>query len=319
MHFDQEKIDIERAALDIEQSALDVKRASLDAEQAKLDVLQNALSSKDRLNKVLGYGKHQTSNKYVCFLPFHGEFGWYIRTFVKRVQGYNHSNKIVCTKKGHECLFPSSSKFYYDWKDITDDIKAGIINNKEEENIKDKIREFFATDDICFLSASETSWEEKTSLADNIFIPKSVHNLGLKVDIVIAPRNRVVDAHRNWTKENWQLVVNGLVEKNITVGVCGTAATSFELDNISCKSYDHIDVDSDVEMMNNAKLVITQESGLQYLSFLCQRPTFCIDHYLKDFGSDLHRNLEVPFKEANHVWHNPHLLINEIISFLNSQ
>jgi hypothetical protein len=213
-------------------------------------------------------------------------------------------------------LFPSASSFYYDWKDIEDGIKVGILVNDKEE-IKNKIKELYQTDDIHFLSSSETSWGEKALLSNHTFIPKSLHNLGLTCDVVFAPRNRTVDAHRNWTQENWQYVVNGLISKDISVGVCGTYDTSFHLDGIACKSYEHIDVDSDVEMMNNAKLIITQESGLQYLAFMCERPTFCIDHYHKNHGSDMHRNPNVEFREVSYVWSKSGKLIQEIVDFLN--
>jgi len=172
------------------------------------------------------------------------------------------------------------------------------------------------TDDIYFLSPSETSWEEKETLANNVFIPQSLNNLNLKVDVAIAPRNRTVDQHRNWSQQNWQILVNKLTNNNLTVGACGSKNSSFILENILYKSYDYTDVDSDVEIMNNAKVVIVQESGLQYLSFLCQRPTFCIDHYLKDFGSDLHRNYNIMFKELKHLWNAPELIADEIINFI---
>lgn len=272
--------------------------------------------NQERLNRILGLGDYSPKNKYVCFLPFRGEFGWYIQTFVKRIHGYNHNNKIVCTKRGHECLFPSAQQFYYDWQDVEDKSKAGILTNTDEEILKKKIIEHMQTDDIYFLSPAETGWEEKESLSNKIFIPQSLHNLGLKADVVIAPRNRVIDAHRNWTQDRWQTVVDELKQQNITVGMCGTKNTSFPLENIVYKSYEHIDVDSDVELINNAKLVIVQESGLQYLSFLCQKPTFCIDHYLRDFGSDLHRNPDIPFKEVKYVWNDPKLLAKEIEDFI---
>lgn len=270
--------------------------------------------SPDRQNMILGRQNYATSTKYACFLPFRGEFGWYIQTFVKRVQGYNHPNKIVCTKLGHECLFPTAQNFYYDWQDVKDGTKAGITTNEDEDILKRKIIEIYGTDDITFLSPKQTSWEEKASLASCVFIPQSLHNLGLKTDIVIAPRNRTMDPHRNWKQENWQLVVDELVGRNYTVGVCGARETSFPLEKISHCSYHHIDVDSDVEMMNNAKLIICQESGLLYLSFLCCRPTFVIDHYLHD--SDQHRNLSIPFKTIPYTWGNPMTLVEETLRFL---
>jgi hypothetical protein len=271
----------------------------------------------EKLNKVLGLNEHKPPNKYVCFLPFIGEFGWYIQTFVKRIHGYNHSNKIVCTKKGHECLFPSAQQFYYDWKDVDDNIKMGILSNIDENVVKNKIIDYMQTDDIFFLSPSETSWEEKETLANITFIPQSLHNLGLKTDVVIAPRNRVVDARRNDKQENWQILVNELLQKNISVGVCGAANSSFNLDNIKHKSYDHIDVDSDVELINNAKLAIVHESGMQYLSFLCEKPTFCIDHYLGE-SSNLHRKPSVIFKELKYFLGSPKKLVDEIMAVINS-
>ena len=79
-----------------------------------------------RYSKVLGLGEHQPKTEYVCFLPWWGEFGWYIMNHVKRVHGYNHSKKIVCIKFGHECLFPSAHDFYYDWPVVPDIKKAGV-------------------------------------------------------------------------------------------------------------------------------------------------------------------------------------------------
>ena len=274
--------------------------------------------NQERLKKVLGLEPYQTNNRYVCFLPFRGEFGWYLMTFVKRVQGYNHTNKIVCIKSGHEALFPTASNFFYDWKDCLDNEKAGIFTNQDEELIKNKIINFMGTDDIHFVSSSETSWEEKDSLSNNTFIPKPCHNYidNFVVDICLCPRKREVDAHRNWTKEKWQTVVNILNANNITTAICGTKDTSFNLENVKYKSYDYIDVDTDIKLMLNSKLVIVQESGLQYLSFLCERPTFCIDHYHKDYGADLHRNKNVAFKALTNVWENPNQLVVEIKHFL---
>ena len=42
--------------------------------------------------------KYQPKTKWVCFLPWASEFGWYVMNHVKRVHGYNHPNKIACIK-----------------------------------------------------------------------------------------------------------------------------------------------------------------------------------------------------------------------------
>ncbi len=251
-----------------------------------------------------------------CYLPWRGEFGWMIMCFVKKFHADPYPNKIICCKPGHECLYPTASGFFYDWQDVPDSQKAGVYEVTDEELIKAMVIEKYPNQEIEFVPLSEVGWHNKHDFAQYTFIPQSKHNLGLKADVIITPRNRLMDPQRNWTKENWQLVVNGLCHSGISVGVCGAADSSFDLQNIAFKSYDHIDVDSDVEMMNNAKLVVTQESGMQYLSFLCQRPTFCIDHYHADWGSNQHRNMNIKFSNPTYVWGNPALLVDDVISFL---
>lgn len=252
---------------------------------------------------------------YKCYLPWRGEFGWMIMCFVKKFHADSSSNKIICCKRGHECLFPTATDFFYDWEDIPDSQKAGVSDVTDEVNLMEKIKKWFplSNDQIDFVHLSEVGWHNKHDFAQYTFIPQSKYKIGLKTDIVIAPRKRTIDIHRNWAQENWQLVVDMLNDQGITVGVCGSSESSFDLKNVKYKSYDYIDVDSDVELMNNARLVITQESGLQYLSFLCQRPTFCIDHY---HNTDMHRNLDVPFKHLKNVWGEPEKLVEEVISFL---
>lgn len=266
------------------------------------------------LNQILGLGKFQPINKICCFLPFIGEFGWYVMTYVKRFNAFNHNNKIVCCKRGHECLFPTASGFYYDWQDIDDSGKAGIISNSAEDVIKSNFSKLH--DDVYFISPSEMSWDEKTTLAPYGFTPKPKNSHSFIVDIVIAPRNRIIDAQRNWTFDKWQAVVDAIVAKGITVAVCGTKSTSFDLSNVKYKSWDYIDVDTDVELMNTAKLIIVQESGLAYLSYLCKRPTILMDHP-HEIGA-LHRDSAVFYQNVN-AWHDPQILINRIVKYMDGQ
>ncbi len=244
------------------------------------------------IRKLLGVGEFKPVNTHVCFLPFRGEFGWYLMTYVKRFHAFNHENKIACIKHGHECLFPSAKHFFYDWGDILDNKKAGIIPMQDGETIKRKVKQQFGTDDIYFSSPTDAGWPEKTSLSGHTFIPKNINSFGLNVDVAITPRFRKIDILRNFPKEYWQYIVDGIVKEGYTVGVCGQKDTSSNLKNITHKAFEHIDVDSDVEIMNNAKVVISQESGLLYLSFLCKRPTLVIGYY---HHLDMHRDLSIPF------------------------
>lgn len=257
---------------------------------------------------------------YTCYLPFRGEFGWYLLAFIKMVYSNHSPNKIVCIKHGHECLFPDTKEFYYDWQDISDDLKGGAVATNDEEEIKNRIIQKYPNDNITFISHIEIGWHNKHDFAQYSFLPQNRVVNNLKTNIVIAPRKRNVDSFRNWTKENWQYVVNKMVQAGLTVGMCGNKETSFDLENIAYKSYDYTDVDSDVEMLLNSQLVVCQESGIQYLSFLCKRPTICIDYYGSiDLQQDLHRDALVPYKSAPHVWSNPQLLVDEILYFMQNK
>lgn len=248
------------------------------------------------------------------YLPFLGEMGWYLMTFVKAIYS-DPSPKIVCCKKGHESLFPNALGFYYDWQDIQDSHKAGIHPDfSHEERLKEHLLTLYP--DAEFISPSRHGWHDRHDYAQSTFKPKSLLPHDLKADIVITPRKRQMDANRNWTQENWQFVVDQVNLLGYTVAVCGSQDTSFRLQGIKFNSWDYVDVDSDVELMNNARLVVTQESGLQYLSFLCERPTFCLGNYMGDLGSDLHRPMHVPFKALTYCWENPELLVNEIEFFM---
>ena len=249
-----------------------------------------------------------------CYLPWRGELGWMIMCFVKKFHADPSLDKIICCKPGHECLFPSASHFFYDWQDIPDSQKAGVAQVTDEESIKEKVIAQF-TKDIEFIPLSEVGWHNKHSFAQHTFIPQPKNVLDFKVDVVITPRHRQIDVLRNWNCANWQVIINELAKRNITVGVCGTKDTSCQLQHVLHKSYDHIDIDSDVEMMNNAKIVVTQESGLQYLSFLCKRPTICVGHYHGDMGADLHRDTNVFFKNPSA---DPMLVVRDVLAYLES-
>lgn len=230
-----------------------------------------------------------------AYLPFYGEFGWYLMLHVKRFHADPHPDKLACIKPGHECLFPTAKHFFYDWQDIGDPFKMGVSHqeNLEKAAIAKMESQFGHIDS--FVSTVNDGWNNKHDYAKFTFIPQAKHNHQLSVDVVVCPRNRKIDTHRNMPNRFWQDLVDKLVENKYTVGVCGKRETSLYLGNVKYNSFDYIDVDSDVELLNNAKLVIGQESGMQYLTFMCQRPYICVDHYHHAHGADLYRAPDVWF------------------------
>lgn len=272
----------------------------------------------ENYKKVLGLDEFEPKTKYVCFLPFRGEFGWYLMTFVKRVHGFNHNNIIVCTKPGHESLFPKAKNFFYDWQDISDNLKAGVHYLTDEDVLKKNICQYFSLseDDITFLYPQESSWEEKSTLAKFSFIPKPKKILDLQVDVMIAPRNRIMDQNRNWSQDAWDYVVNRLYYLGISVGICGQKETSFDCKRAKYRAWEMGDIEGDLNIILNSKCCILQESGLAYLTYMCEKPVLFVGHYHRDFGADLHRNQEIFFKEVHGCLNNPDILVDSVIEYL---
>jgi len=227
------------------------------------------------------------------FLPWIGEFGWYLMNHVKRVHAYNATKKIAFIKPGHECLFPTVQEFIYNWEDVHDDQKAGIITNTQRIDLVDRILARYGSD-IKIISHEETSWDEKTSLASHTFVPSNQLKHDLKVDVVISPRKRNMDSFRNLNC--WQQIVDQFLERGLTVGVAGNKVATAQLNGITHYASDYVDVDSDVELIKSAKFCVAQESGMAYLMMMCRKPLFMIDHEPVVPVRDMHRDPTVFFE-----------------------
>lgn len=230
------------------------------------------------------------------FLPWIGEFGWYLMNHVKRIHAYNATKKIAYIKPGHECLFPTVQEFVYDWQDVHDDVKAGIVPNTQRPELVDQIIAKYGPD-VKIVNHEETTWDEKESLAKHTFVPYNKHKHDLKVDVVIAARKRNMDPMRNL--DCWQTIVDQLVERGCTIGLVGNKAGTAELKGITHCASDYIDVDTDVELIRSAKFCIAQDSGMAFLMMMCRKPLYMIDHEPVHPVRDLHRDPTVFFEVVN--------------------
>lgn len=264
----------------------------------------------ERYERILGLGPHQPKTKWVCFLPWVSEFGWYIMNHVKRIHGYSHPNKIACIKQGHECLFPTVSKFWYQWADdVKDSQKGGVVRYQHNAKLKRWITNELGKD-ITFIDPADTSWPEKTSLAHHTFIPKPRQEHDFDIDIVVTPRFRQIDTLRNYPT-GWQAITNRLVKAGLKVAVCGTEALSTKVRGAKYLSWNYTDVDTDVEMILKSKVVVSQESGLAYLTMMCKKPLIIVDTCIREVA-DKHRGPDVYFKNVEWAWNKQDILMKEI-------
>lgn len=211
-------------------------------------------------------------------LPHIGfEFGQLIMTHVRWVHTLP-GNKLVCTRRGLEPLFPSASAFFYDWTDAPDaqrhtkTIKA-TSTQLQLEALQDKFREEHPRAQIRFPIDGKKP-QYFPHLPEGNFIPKpTCLPPAWHPQILVAPRHRAHGEARNYP--HWNRVVQDLRACGYTVGVLGTKETSAPVENIPLdhNAWSHEDnLGVTLHWMSKAKMVIATDSGMAHLAVLTGAP-----------------------------------------------
>jgi hypothetical protein len=260
--------------------------------------------------------KEDIKNKKIFFLPFQGEFGWYISQFVRRVYCEKALHKVLATEKGHECLFPNVDEFFYDYKnsdDIKDAEKRSLsksnkfiqnVNNIKEDILKKypRFKDYTFLDPFIYLNSD--------ILSCNVPI-KPVNKYNIKTDIVITPRFRLRSRRRNY--KGWSLTIEGLKKKGYSIGSLGKKELSLDYKGlVDIQSWDYGEVDACVELIQNSKLVISTCCGLYQLAILLQKPILLIMNGKLIGPEEFQRNKDVYFKKVSI---NPNDIIKEVINY----
>lgn len=266
--------------------------------------------------------------RYNLILPFRNEFGTMISYYTRWVHGLDVPNKLVCIKRGHECLFPSASGFFYDWVDTEDRWKRGIKtfrhkNHKEYvKNLECRIRDEFDIDKA-FVPVCPKRQPVKF-LRENNFVPKLDCKFGISCDVALAPRYREHASSRNYPRESWQYIADSLRDRGFRVGCLGLRDFSFDID-VDVKSWDYVGgLSSDIELLYSCKLAITLDSGLAHLAVLCSVPLKIIYGERGRLpGSNIHWMLHIHKGLAtNHCepiiggWEDPSVVVDESVAYL---
>jgi hypothetical protein len=255
----------------------------------------------------------------VFFLPWQGEFGCYITSFIRAVHTWPSAKKTVACLRGHECLFPSAEGFYHDYEELVparrrsgssatrwvrqhlDLLQERILAGHPHYREHTFVMPFMKYD--CFSSAQEVITAR--------FVPRIVPR-HLATDVVITPRLRAVHTERNLGF--WQEVVDGLKAHGLSVGAVGQKDTSLSLSNVDINSWDFEGIDACIEMMQNAKIVVAQNTGLAHLAVFLEAPMIMM-HSSDGMicWMEQQRNKRVFFKI---IPADPRLAINEALEYL---
>jgi len=205
-------------------------------------------------------------------LPLFCEFGFYILSYTREVHTLKCDKKIVSCSKGEECLFPSATDFFYDWKDIDDSIKRGVVKNEDRWNDIIEIAKCKYGNDIAIHRPSgdvRSKLHITFDITGTTKVPKS--------DICICARKRLVAPSRNF--KYWQAVIDFCKTFGLTVSVVGKQEFTFsDLHNVDFFSFDFGNTtDSVVSVLKNSKILLTTDTGISHLASLIRMRQMVIE------------------------------------------
>lgn len=218
-------------------------------------------------------GMDNSSRAFI--LPFYGEFGWLILHYVRYVDAHPGAEKIVCCRKGDECLYPSATGFYYEWENpyhdiqrsgdtgYTDSAMGEAMDRRIREQIKDQYSGFTVVrpEYDCYWHTSDLV---KPKLAIEHELPS--------VDVAIAVRKRAFVPEANFNE--WPEVIRILRGVGLTVGLLGRADTSFTDLEADAAAWEHPGKETagTLDLLNHSTLYLGTDTGVSHLAAMLDRP-----------------------------------------------
>ena len=201
--------------------------------------------------------------------PWIGEFGhelfsWqcYLRTLSK-----NYDKVIISSRSGHEIL-------YHDFCNQYIPFDSNLNNCSCVRNYKTKY------DSSVFSNISYTDIIKPTSKwsISPTYISYGNYNSTKKYDIVIHARNIKMDnapnqtdikykESRNWSYENWIIIIDYLKKRNLKCCVVGRKESAFSFDGID--NLLNLSLSELADILKNSRLIIGPSSGPMHFASLC--------------------------------------------------
>jgi hypothetical protein len=288
-------------------------------------------------NKAIAFLKERL-RKPCVILPFYGEYGFFVMSYIRLVHYLDCPYKIVCCKKGDECYFPSAAEFFYDWEDfIPDKLKCGF-------------RERYKFGPVAELSQEELRLEAVLKIKYPSFrlirfeypIPfeavkcfplklSPLVNYGLNPQVIICARRRKCigdeSDHGRRNFKRWPTIVRALKNAGYSVGAIGERETTYELTGIDVVSWRFPRrSDATLEMLNNCQLYIGTDTGPTHLAALLGTPMVLFRNK-SDISYDLIVKSIKPIVRASkgyvnvidEGWEHPEQVIRAALSFLSNR
>jgi hypothetical protein len=230
-----------------------------------------------------------TSNKTCVFAPYAGEFGNFIMRYMRFVHFFKCPHKIVCCKKGEEVYYPSANDFHYIEDNVTADAdRVGLFVSprgqakyqKKCDALISELNSQFKNHEIIHLYQSRKkhgTWANQchsTPVDLNTIFDLDISKCSsLNVDITIAPRLRLRFQNRNFL--HWDKIVQRILDKKLTIGVCGIKESSCILDGVVNAwdlPGDRSIAEKNISLLIGSKLYIGTDTGVSHLAAFLQKP-----------------------------------------------
>lgn len=240
----------------------------------------------------------------VVFLPCLGEFGYFIVKWIRYVHFFEAGRKVVCCREGHQVFFPSADEFIVAPDLIPDCKRRGASCRPWTRNALVRYHASLLSDErmfFCFEYPFVGEEFGKDKLVGNFLLKPKVR--GLKVDVVLAPRRRFMGRTAKYNLDLWPGVLARLRGAGLSVGVIGARESSLDLRG-DLVSWDFPDDDACIEMMMNARVVVSPNCGMVHLAIFLRRPMVLVHNRSgMGFYMDLQRDMSVPFIPV-YIWEN---------------
>ena len=235
----------------------------------------------------------------VVILPFLGEFGWKIIDFVRYVHWHPAKQKIVCCERGEECLYPSVTGFFYEWKHPhPDNVRCGsgawAVSGSHafgDDELRPRLANKYPDHAIVRYIEGECPWHASDLIK---FMPHASGSNLNPVDIAIAVRKREFVHLGNY--QHWHEMATVFRSLKFTVGLLGHPETSFTDVPSDEQSWNHHvgPTAGAVDMLAHCKFYIGTDTGLSHLAALMDVPSFIFR-----YGHPGAPNLMGMYKRAN--------------------
>jgi len=269
------------------------------------------------------------TNESLVILPFYGEFGHFVNSFLRQVHYLVAPSKVVCCRNGEEVYFPSATGFFYDWTDqFQPNQKVGFRDcwppaavfspTHEELGLLARLRHLFPDYRLTFVAQPLRNQQVKTMPVPITYTSAAFP----EVDVAVCCRHREWDAHRNF--DRWQFVLEPLAIQGFRIGVVGEAETSVDFDFVTFRSWAHdCPAHGVVHALSIPRLYIGTDTGPSHLAALISRALLLFRNeacsylnYLTETVTVIASGRGVPVRYLQEGWTQPERVRAAALQFL---